>query len=177
MLDCGGRDEDIPEELLHNLDFISPNASELQRLLTQLGVAEAGEDVDVVAIRDTLLSKFPKLVVVLKKGSQGSAILTLDQHFSVQSVSAIQPKVLDEYKIVDTTGAGDCFTAAFCVKADLLFKENGELQANNNSSSFEEKMKECLLFANAAAFLCITVYGAMPSMPNLESVNELLKKI
>lgn len=25
MLDCGGRDDHIPEELLANLDYISPN--------------------------------------------------------------------------------------------------------------------------------------------------------
>lgn len=33
MLDCGGRDEDIPEELLQNIDFISPNQSELKRVM------------------------------------------------------------------------------------------------------------------------------------------------
>ena len=33
MLDCGGRDETLPDELLKNLDFISPNETELLRLL------------------------------------------------------------------------------------------------------------------------------------------------
>jgi len=33
MLDCGGRDEDIPNKLLENLDFISPNETELARLI------------------------------------------------------------------------------------------------------------------------------------------------
>lgn len=27
MLDCGGSDEEIPEDLLKNLDFISPNST------------------------------------------------------------------------------------------------------------------------------------------------------
>ena len=31
-------------------------------------------------------------------------------------------------------------------------------------------------FASAAAFLCITQHGAMPSMPKLEEVNVFLEK-
>jgi ribokinase len=32
MLDCGGSDEEIPKELIENLDFISPNSTELLRI-------------------------------------------------------------------------------------------------------------------------------------------------
>jgi len=32
VLDCGGRDDVIPEELLHNLDIISPNETEVLRI-------------------------------------------------------------------------------------------------------------------------------------------------
>jgi sugar/nucleoside kinase (ribokinase family) len=28
----------------------------------------------------------------------------------------INPSVLKSYKIIDTVGAGDCFTSAFCTK-------------------------------------------------------------
>ena len=31
-------------------------------------------------------------------------------------VNEINPDILNEYKIIDTTGAGDCFTAAFFVR-------------------------------------------------------------
>jgi len=31
-------------------------------------------------------------------------------------VTAINPNVLQDYKIIDTVGAGDCFTGAFAVK-------------------------------------------------------------
>jgi sugar/nucleoside kinase (ribokinase family) len=32
ILDCGGRDDEIPEELLDNITYISPNETELLRL-------------------------------------------------------------------------------------------------------------------------------------------------
>ena len=64
-----------------------------------------------------------------------------------------------EMKIVDTTGAGDCFTAAFSV-------------AYLNS----KPILECMKFATTAAFLCITRKGALPSMPKLTEVNEYMAK-
>ena len=61
-------------------------------------------------------------------------------------------------KVVDTTGAGDCFTAAFAVA--LL----------NNQTS-----EEALRFAAAAATLCVQKSGAMPSMPSLSEVVESMR--
>jgi len=42
-----------------------------------------------------------------------------------------------------------------------------ELDTNIKELAYLDKKiyKDCLLFANSAAFLCITVLGAMPSMP------------
>ena len=39
-----------------------------------------------------------------------------------------------------------------------------------------ETLKEYTLFANAAATLCVAKRGAIPAMPDLNSVEELLKK-
>ena len=66
-------------------------------------------------IRIKLIKKHPKLKVLLKLGSKGSAMVT-DKHFVLGPVpSEINPKVLEDFKIVDTVGAGDCFTGAFAV--------------------------------------------------------------
>ncbi|KAL4463941.1 hypothetical protein ABPG74_005878 [Tetrahymena malaccensis] len=170
MLDCGGRDEDIPEELLQNIDFISPNQSELKRVMNIN--SSSHEEITVDEIRQQLLSKYPNLTVVLKEGSKGSAVITKTDHLHVDSASLIKPDILNTYKIVDTTGAGDCFTAAFCVEFDKLFPQNGV-----NYEDALERYKKCLLFANCSAFVCITVMGAMPSMPKLESVQDLLSKV
>lgn len=59
--------------------------------------------------------------------------------------------------VVDTTGAGDCFTAAFATAA----QEGQEPQ-------------EALRFAAAAAGICVTVPGALPSLPWRADVDKLL---
>lgn len=61
--------------------------------------------------------------------------------------------------IVDTTGAGDCFTAAFAI-----------------AYMKSKPIMECMRFASAASFLCITRKGALPSMPKLNEVQEFLLK-
>ena len=60
-------------------------------------------------------------------------------------------------QVVDTTGAGDCFTAAFGV-------------------ALMEGMPhtEALRFASAAACICVQRMGAMPSLPSRAEVEALL---
>lgn len=64
ILDCGGRDEDIPEELILNIDFISPNQSELKRVMHLDPTSEL--EITVDSIRKDFISKYPNLAVVLK---------------------------------------------------------------------------------------------------------------
>lgn len=65
---------------------------------------------------------------------------------SVPSVTGVNGEILKDYEILDTVGAGDCFTSAFFVR----FSELG-------SEETEGCYKKAMMFANAAAFLCITV--------------------
>ena len=55
--------------------------------------------------------------------------------------------------MVDTTGAGDCFTGAFALQYSL-----------------GNDIQYCLRFASAAAYLNITRIGAMTANPTLEQV-------
>lgn len=89
MLDCGGRDEKISETLLKNLDFISPNETELARLMEK-----QSDNISTEEIRKILLSKYPNLIVVLKLGANGSAVLTEKTRIDVPSVGKINPKIL-----------------------------------------------------------------------------------
>ena len=59
------------------------------------------------------------------------------------------------YELTDTTGAGDCFTAAFAVK----MMEGA-------------KWEECLDFGNKVGFLCVSKFGAGPSVPSLADVEK-----
>lgn len=62
--------------------------------------------------------------------------------------------------VVDTTGAGDCFTAAFAVGVLEGLAPAGALQ-----------------LASAAASICVSRSGAMPSLPPREEVDALLRTL
>lgn len=65
----------------------------------------------------------------------------------------VEQQVVPVRHVVDTTGAGDCFTAAFAV---------ARVQGRD--------VKEALQFASSAAALCIQSVGAMSSMPSAAQV-------
>jgi len=69
---------------------------------------------------------------------------------------------------LDTTGAGDAFWGAFLFSIGRLDKQIGDI-------SFTELLKNAR-FANAAAALCVTKRGAIPSMPTLCDIEGLLKE-
>ncbi|XP_065861670.1 ribokinase [Euphorbia lathyris] len=145
ILDAGGMDTPIHSELLKVVDIFSPNESELGRItgmptenFEQLG--HAVKQLHEMGVRQ----------VLVKLGIKGSVLFEEGQEPIRQSVVSV-PRVLD------TTGAGDTFTAAFAV-AQVEGK----------------KKEECLRFAAAAASLCIQVKGAIPSMPDRTSVLNLL---
>jgi len=121
-------------------------------------------------IRNTLLSKHPNLKLLLKLGHKGCAILGKNQFYYRDVVTSYNKNILNDYKIVDTTGAGDCNTGSFFVKYAELF-----LNADNKEDE-AKKYEKCLNFANAAAFLCITKKGAMPSNPTLSDLKAFTAK-
>jgi ribokinase len=61
---------------------------------------------------------------------------------------------------VDTTGAGDCFTAAFALR---------QLEGAG--------LVESLRFANAAAALSTLALGARGSLPSRDEVEALLQRV
>ena len=66
--------------------------------------------------------------------------------------------------LVDTTGAGDTFTAAYAV--------NMAQQRKGGQAPVDEKA--AMRYASVSAFLCITRFGAMPSLPTWQEVAKLL---
>ena len=46
-------------------------------------------------------------------GSKGARIITKTIDLTVTVANKINPEISNDYQIVDTVGAGDCFTAAF----------------------------------------------------------------
>ena len=164
MLDCGGSDEEISDELMKNLTFISPNTTELLRIDPTI---DSDKENVVESIRQKLITKYPGITFILKMGSKGSKVITDKLNIYTNVVTKLNPAVLNDYKIVDTVGAGDCFTSAFLVRHS---------QFNwSDPANWEKQYSDCLMFGNASAFLCITKKGAMPSLPYRKDVDEFIK--
>nr|XP_043620804.1 ribokinase [Erigeron canadensis] len=146
ILDAGGMDAPIPVELLKHVDILSPNETELARLTGMQ--TETFEEISLAVAK---CHELGVKEVLVKLGGRGSALFTKGEE-------PIKQGIIEAEKVLDTTGAGDTFTAAFAV------------------ALVEGKPKvECLRFAAAAASLCVQVKGAIPSMPRRKAVLDLLQ--
>lgn len=148
ILDVGGADTPIPEDLLQCVTILSPNETELARLTG--ATVDSLEDA-IGAARQC--QKMGVKQVLIKLGGRGSALLTED------GSTLIQPAILAPV-VLDTTGAGDTFTAAYAVAL---------VEGQSSADSLQ--------FASAAGSLCVRVKGAMPSMPERKAVSELLRQV
>ncbi|MBA2479438.1 MAG: ribokinase [Planctomycetes bacterium] len=142
VMDVGGADRPLSPELLGLVAVLSPNESELARLT---GMATSTRDEVVTAARSLMRSGVA--TVLVKLGKRGALLVS----------AANEPIEHPAFpvSVVDTTGAGDCFTAAYTVA--LL---EGQSERNR------------LGFACSAAALCIQKKGAMPSMPLRSEVEQ-----
>jgi ribokinase len=126
------------------VDIISPNAAEAEAIT---GIETGEERVDKVIAAD-LVARGAK-AAVLKLGSRGSLVVTADGDF--HSLPAYRVKV------VDTTAAGDAFTAALAVAV-----------------ASGKPLAQAAKFANAAGALACTKLGAQAAMPTLEEARILM---
>lgn len=149
--DVGGEDRPMSREMLELCDYVVPNESELKRLAHSLGEDVDNEsdpsDDDVVRYAKVLQEHGARNVLVTR-GSRGSTLVTESNHVLHQPACRLDPQ-----DVIDETGAGDCYRAAFAVA--LL--EGQTLQ-------------ECMAFASAAGACAVTRPGAVPSTPSREIV-------
>ncbi|KAL6755954.1 Ribokinase-like protein [Haematococcus lacustris] len=145
-LDAGGVDAPLASDLLACLTLLSPNETELARL-THLRT-DTEEEIQAAAQK---LQAQGVTSVLVKLGAQGSLLLP------GAGQAAVRQPALPAPQVVDTTGAGDCFTAAYAVAA-----LEGKPAA------------EALRFASAAGCICVQRSGAQPSLPSREEVDALL---
>jgi len=146
--DAGGADRPISDSLLAQVTFITPNLSELARLT---GLPTDTDDNIVKAAR-SLQGRGAKNVLVTR-GEAGSLLLGQDGRILRQTSFPVPGG-----QVVDETGAGDSFRAAFAV----AFVEGRPLQ-------------ESLRFAAAAGAVAVARMGAVPSLPSRQECERLLK--
>lgn len=113
ILDVGGRDELLSHDLLEDIDIISPNETELERVIHKKVSSDDSLKQEIVEF----ISKYPKIKLLLKQGEHGSAFYSMDENQVVTEIHkpAYSFKDHPDLKLVDTTGAGDCFTGAFAL--------------------------------------------------------------
>lgn len=126
------------QELLTNTDIIFPNETALSVL--------TGEDSETAA---KLLLELGAEIVVVKKGADGCLIVKEEDMWHVPS---FRPPAM-----VDSTGAGDCFNAAFVT---------GYLRGWSP--------ERCGKFAAATAALSLREVGARGALPTYEDVERFL---
>jgi ribokinase len=144
ILDAGGSGGAVMPALLPLVDILSPNEHELAVLSSM----PTGTNEEVLAAARSLQAKGAHTLLV-KLGGRG-AMLVPEQGKPVIHGAF-------EVKVVDTTGAGDCFTAAYAVATVGGMQPQARLR-----------------FACAAAALSVMRKGAIPSMPNREAVKRFL---
>ncbi len=142
ILDAGPAQKVAPE-LVGKAAVVSPNETE----------AEAMTGIAVNSVKDAAraaeaLHGMGASEVVVKLGERGAYYLG-DESFHVPAFPV---------NAVDTTAAGDAFTAALAYAWRLAPR------------------REAIVFANAAGALAATVAGAQPSMPGIHAVNTFLKE-
>lgn len=145
VLDAGPAQSDIPPELVEVVDIVSPNETELHAMT---GLEVTGPE-EAEAAAGALLEAGWSAVVV-KLGEKGA--LWMDHGRTVhQKTFPVQ--------VIDTTAAGDAFTAALAV-----------------ARAEGQSVDEALGFACAAGALACTAAGAQPGMPRREAVHRLLAR-
>ena len=139
ILDPAPVPEHFPEELYQYVDIIKPNESELSRLT---GIADAQNHLE-------------EAVQIVKDHGVRNVLVTLGGD-GVYLDTENEPPVhipAKKVEVVDTTAAGDSFTAAL---AAMLLEG--------------KTLKEAAEFANQVSAIVVTREGAQDSIPTLQEV-------
>lgn len=136
----------IPADIYPCIDYMTPNETELEAL-TGMNTSNIQDIADAAKM---LIARGVKRVLVTC-GSAGAVLVSSEgyEHCPSPVVNA-----------VDTTGAGDCFNAAFAV---ALIEGKSE--------------KDAIGFACSAAAISVTREGAQHSMPYRKEVEAFMRQI
>ncbi len=147
FVDAGPVSSEVELERLGRVEILSPNESECEALT---GIkADSVENCLKAAIR--LSSMVETKYVVIKLGGRGAFVYDGKYYHVVPA---------HKVSAVDTTAAGDVFTAALT----YAYLQKGEIL-------------EAVRFANLAAALSVTKEGAMPSIPRLADVKAFARLV
>jgi ribokinase len=147
FIDAGPADATFALEELPPLAVFSPNETEAE-IFT--GICPDSEDA-CLACAEALAQRVKTAYIVLKLGSRGAYLYDTDK-----KAGTILPSL--PVKAVDTTAAGDAFTAALT----LHYLQTDDMTA-------------AVRYANAVGALTVSRAGASSSLPTKEEVESFLK--
>lgn len=137
----------VGPELLRLVDILVLNETELG-VLTGAELSENDEPAYFVEAARPLRDKDKDRTICITLGRRGVLALVGGEAILVPGRSV---------KAVDTTGAGDCFVGALAARL-----------------AQGKPIRDALIYANAAASICVQRMGAAPSMPTAAEVNGIL---
>jgi ribokinase len=135
----------MPEEFCM-VDILTPNVTEAEQITGRKAGSEERVDKQIASDLIALGAK----AAVLKLGPRGSLAVTADGDFYTTAAYKVN--------VVDTTAAGDAFTAALAV-----------------AIARGDKLRHAAQFANAAGALACTTLGAQAAMPHADEVKLLMQ--
>ena len=143
---------ELDDELLTYVSYLTPNEQEAStEMHLPLRTEKDGPyEQDIQAIADALKKKGVQHVIITL-GSSGSVVVRED------SLCFISPVHMPH--VVDPTAAGDSFCGALCVGLTVGMTE-----------------EQALNFASHTAAITVSRMGAMPSLPVLQEVLDLMKE-
>ncbi len=144
---------ELPDELISAVDFLVPNETELN-LLSGVPATDMPSAEQAARI---LLKRGAKHVIVTL-GEKGALIVSPGQ---VQQIEAYRVNV------VDTTAAGDAFIGGFAAK---LLESDSLLSVQERALALQNAVH----YGNACGALAVTKFGAQPSLPTKEEVENLI---
>ena len=147
FVDAAPADKEYPLESLPYVEIFSPNETET---LEYTGILPQGAESSLRAAL-SLYKRVKCRYLIIKQGSRGAFIYD-GKHFSC--IPAIKAG-----EVVDTTAAGDSFTAALTLK----YLENGG------------EITTAVKYGVAAGAIAVTRRGASQSIPSAQEVEALLR--
>jgi len=130
---------------LPKVDILSPNELEAETL-TGIKI----KDLKSAKVAAQKLLNIGAKKVVLKLGASGALLATENE---VKHIKGIKVHA------IDTTAAGDAFTAGLAV-----------------AYAKGKSLEEAVIFANYVGALTVTKFGAQPSLPSIEEVESFIKE-
>ena len=148
FVDAAPADKDYPLETLPFVDIFSPNETET---FEYTGLEPKGADASLRAAL-ALYKRVKCKYVIIKQGDRGSFVYDGKRFFMVPCMRAGD--------VVDTTAAGDAFTAATTIE---YLRTGGDIRA-------------AVRYGTAAGAITVTRAGASSSIPTEAEVRALLAK-